>query len=229
MPEGKAAAARPAEADKSSPYISLGRVHSRTFNTVAANSLRMILMRGRVPMVATRSDMYGHHPPDRMERLLANAVSTYFYFSLDCISANYSGFDEAGHWFKPSIEDRAALFGRHSDLATGLSVFDAIEFRDVRVHWPELVEVLEEAGLRRRPRLGGTPSGPKPGEPSVKELMWNIALGILTDGPRPPLGRGRLTALARLVNKAANKGHKDDSVRKIIRPSLREWERQNTR
>jgi hypothetical protein len=72
--------------------------------------------------------------------------------------------------------------------------------------------------------------GPKGGEQSVDQLAWKIALQILQSADRPAHGHGRLTALARMVNtKLASKGHRrqDDSIRKAIRRSLREWEAAN--
>ena len=72
--------------------------------------------------------------------------------------------------------------------------------------------------------------GPKGGEKKVNQRAWEIALQILNSDSRPASGHGRLTSLARLVNAVlAKEGHQrhDDSIRKAIGPSLRDWEARN--
>jgi hypothetical protein len=73
--------------------------------------------------------------------------------------------------------------------------------------------------------------GPKGGEQSVNQLAWEIAEQFLNcPVQRPAAGRGRLMTLARMVNhELENQGHKrqDDSIRKAIGPSLRDWEAGN--
>jgi hypothetical protein len=69
--------------------------------------------------------------------------------------------------------------------------------------------------------------GPK-GKQKIAKLAWQIALEILADNARrPPPGYGRCISLARGVNAELTKqGHQyqADSIRKMIGPSLREWE-----
>jgi len=73
--------------------------------------------------------------------------------------------------------------------------------------------------------------GPKPGEKSPKELACQIALEVLDDKEkRPKRGYGWRTKIARLVNaELASRGSKyrDDSVRRIIYPTIKEWEIEN--
>jgi hypothetical protein len=72
--------------------------------------------------------------------------------------------------------------------------------------------------------------GPKGGEKKVNQRAWEIALQILHGDSRPAPRYGRLTSLARLVNAVlAKEGHQrhDDSIRKAIGPSLRDWEARN--
>ncbi len=72
--------------------------------------------------------------------------------------------------------------------------------------------------------------GPKGGEQSVNQLAWEIASKILDSPDRPARRHGRLIALARKVNiKLASQGYnrQDESIRKAIGPSLREWETAN--
>jgi hypothetical protein len=70
--------------------------------------------------------------------------------------------------------------------------------------------------------------GPKAGAWSAKNLACQIVLSLLEDETkRPPRGRGRLATLAGMVNaELTGRGHqyKDDSVRKMIGHSVREWE-----
>ena len=72
--------------------------------------------------------------------------------------------------------------------------------------------------------------GPKGGEQNVDQLAWKIAERLLKSDQARARGHGRLMSLARQVNQELAKGgHKrqDDSIRKAIGPSLREWERKN--
>ena len=72
--------------------------------------------------------------------------------------------------------------------------------------------------------------GPKGGEQSVSREAWQIAESLLACGQGHPRRHGRLMGLARQVNgQLAQRGHirQDDSVRKAIGPSLRDWERKN--
>ena len=70
--------------------------------------------------------------------------------------------------------------------------------------------------------------GRKAGAITVKDLACKIALRILDDeAQRPPQGYGRQATLASIVNaELVRHGHryKDDSVRKMIVPSVRDWE-----
>jgi len=73
--------------------------------------------------------------------------------------------------------------------------------------------------------------GRKAGAQSPKEIAYEIALRILEDeARRPPRGHGRLTKLAGMVNdQLTGRGHqyKNDSVRKMIGPSVREWKKKH--
>jgi hypothetical protein len=135
-------------------------------------------------------------------------------------------------------------------------VADTIILCEVRLYRPALESALEEVGFTRadgttelpagvKPKGGArgdaapavqTPTaaapGPKPGSgQSIANQAWQAALKVLADDKqRPPLGYGRLAELAHLVNaELISQGYRyqDDSIRKAIGPSLREWEAQN--
>src|SRR4051794_2616985 len=75
------------------------------------------------------------------------------------------------------------------------------------------------------------PPGPKPGAEAASRTMWEIALTILNDPARAPaIKHGWRSAIAREVEvEAKTQGlHYDaDSIAKMLRPSLTEWERKN--
>jgi hypothetical protein len=184
-----------------------------------------IIRRGRVPVSAFRSDILGSDSglPERVETLLAKARSpALVLFSTDEISARFD-----------SKQDRGALFGPQSWLLHRHPLLGdpEIRFSSVRIRWPELAEELATAGYTVRGAKHPRP-GPKGGdETSIKRLAWEIAEEILLDDTRRPRrGYGRLAKLARAVNSELSRhGHQrqDDSVRKMIGPSLREWEGKN--
>jgi hypothetical protein len=101
------------------------------------------------------------------------------------------------------------------------------EFRDdlIRYELPAGVKPKKSSSSPSRP-------GPKAGEQNSKDLACRTVLVILNDHDRrPSLGYGRLIALARLVNaELSNRGYKyqDDSVRKMIGRTVREWETLHT-
>lgn len=66
----------------------------------------------------------------------------------------------------------------------------------------------------------------KPDRRATADRAWEIAKGILSSAEAPPRGRGRLTALARLVATRLP-GSDSDTIRKYISPSLRDWEAKN--
>lgn len=79
------------------------------------------------------------------------------------------------------------------------------------------------------PQDGADPAviGRKPGQMSLKESVCRAALAILdNDANRPPRGHGRRAQLAKMVH-----GHfplyKLNSIEKMIRNTVAEWERQN--
>jgi hypothetical protein len=71
---------------------------------------------------------------------------------------------------------------------------------------------------------------PQPQGSDLAAKSWPIALQILKDDEvRPPRGYGRLMKISRLVNAKLQERYKDDSVRRAIGPSVREWESRNPR
>jgi hypothetical protein len=100
---------------------------------------------------------------------------------------------------------------------------DTCIFRAVHLYRPALVFELEAAGFAMPEE-----DGPRPQGGDLAARAWPIALQILEDDAQhPPRGYGGLTALARLVNaELTRSGHRyqDDSVRKAIGRSVREWE-----
>jgi hypothetical protein len=133
----------------SSPYIPLEEVFARSFKTVPWEQLQKILARGQVPMVGTRSDMFGY-PRDRIEGLLAKASESFFL--PDSIRAYWiSSYGSSFHTVPP---DRLALFGQHSEFTKWPTTNPVtIEFNNIAVHWPKLIEALEEAGFTMSAKL----------------------------------------------------------------------------
>jgi hypothetical protein len=206
-----------------SDWLLLNKEADRRLDTGTIDAAHNMINRGQVPVTAIRSDIPGSTTPERVEGLLAKAARTALSSWGDEITAHYSG-----------EQDRRSILGPRSNLESvygglawsyGYRAPDwTIRFRSVRVHWSALVEALEEGGFRLRKRR----PGPKDGEQSVKDLACEIALQVLDDeAQRPNPGYGRRVRLAGIVNaKLAKLGHqyKDDSARKMIGPTLREWE-----
>jgi hypothetical protein len=124
---------------------------------------------------------------------------------------------------------RAYLEDRPGELDPTLCVLDGaaiLEIAERRGDGGQVIRKLLVAHQVRKQR-----PGPKAGAVSIKDLAWEIALRILNDeAQRPPRGHGRLATLAGMVNVGLTRhGHqyKDDSVRKTIGPSLRDWEAKN--
>jgi hypothetical protein len=124
---------------------------------------------------------------------------------------------------------RAYLEDRPGELDPTLCVLDGaaiLEIAERRGDGGQVIRKLLVAHQVRKQR-----PGPKAGAVSIKDLAWEIALRILNDeAQRPPRGHGRLATLAGMVNVGLTRhGHqyKDDSVRKMIGPSLRDWEAKN--
>jgi hypothetical protein len=193
-------------------------------NSDAVTAAQAIIGRGGIPVTAVRSDIPRSTTPERVEGLLMKAKETQVWFGLGEITAYYRG-----------DEDRHSILGPRSNLEIGPRIVTpprsrtdwAITFSNCRVHWPSLAKALIEAGYRLRKQR----PGPKDGEKSVKDLACEIALQILDDeAQRPNLGYGRLAAVARTVNaELAGRGYQylDNSIVKMIRPSLRDWETRN--
>jgi len=117
---------------------------------------------------------------------------------------------------------------------------------DVMRVWPRAgraalpAETTLRAELRTDPTRGapaepeaGTVSnyrispGPKGGKTRLTALAWKAAERILNSEKKPKRGHGRLAELARQVNEELKgEGYElqDDTVRRTIGPSLREWE-----
>ena len=172
------------------------------------DAAREIIGCGQVPIIAC-SDLSNsqNRLASRVEALLAKAIGPRVGFASNEIIGRFR-----------ANEMDPAIFGPECSL-----VFPQICFSGVRVHWPELVEALAAAGFAIIAADAGEAGGT-----SGKQLAWQIALEILSDDARRPArGQGRLMALARLINvELARRGHRyqDDSIRKLIQPSLREWE-----
>jgi hypothetical protein len=97
----------------------------------------------------------------------------------------------------------------------------------------ELGDGIKLSGVRIVPRqtVSADPPGRKPGRMSAKALACRAALAILDDASRrPPPGHGRKAALARMVcNELRNYGpsYQEDTVQKMIRGTVKEWEAAN--
>jgi hypothetical protein len=112
--------------------------------------------------------------------------------------------------------------------------FDADEVMDVfRTRFEPTQPSSNDAPQSlEQPLLISTP-GPKAGESAKAGLAWQLALEVLSDDSlRPAPGYGWLAQLARKVNSKLKKRgfqYRDDSIRRMIQPSAREWERKQTR
>jgi hypothetical protein len=74
------------------------------------------------------------------------------------------------------------------------------------------------------------PPGPKPGRTPAADRAWAAAENILNSSERPRKVRGRLTRLAKLVRARladAGANYEQNTIEKMIRPGLRDWERKN--
>jgi hypothetical protein len=75
------------------------------------------------------------------------------------------------------------------------------------------------------------PPGPKPGERTGKQRACELTSAILADEQRRPRRRhGRLTEIARMVAEDLRReglNYAAQSVEKVIRPTLKEWEAKN--
>jgi hypothetical protein len=72
--------------------------------------------------------------------------------------------------------------------------------------------------------------GQRPRTTANAALFWKVALEILEGPNKPNRGRGRLTALARLVScdsRAKGLKYQQNSIEKIIRGGFQDWERLN--
>jgi hypothetical protein len=78
------------------------------------------------------------------------------------------------------------------------------------------------------PQVSDSP-GRRPDQVSAKDRAWGLAKDILENDDaraRLPKGRGRLSRLAEFVQDKL-RDYKTDSIRRMIGPSLREWESKN--
>jgi hypothetical protein len=78
------------------------------------------------------------------------------------------------------------------------------------------------------PGPGAARPGPRAGEQTGKDLACGITLDILADDHRrPPRGYSRLITIARLVNTGLPHRYADESISKMIRETVRDWEAKN--
>jgi hypothetical protein len=181
---------------------------------LARDAAPNIIGSGRVRVRAIRSDHPGSSIPEPVEKLLAEA--TRVEISGDEITATYG----AGANI-PSILGPKSNVQHENVVAWVYGKRDCtIELRAARVFLPDLDEELAAAGY-------AVPG--KQREPQIKEIAWAIAEGFLERGEAPPRGHGRQIRLARMVNKELGRrgvsGYEDDSIRKMISPDIREWEK----
>lgn len=96
---------------------------------------------------------------------------------------------------------------------------------EARLNEAEMIRA-HEVQTARSATVAIDPPGPKAGATPIEDLMWQLALEILNGPTRPPK-RGRITRLSEAVEakiKALGYKHKDTTIQKSIRPSLKEWE-----
>jgi hypothetical protein len=131
-----------------------------------------------------------------------------------------------------------AAFARQCEYAAEMTPLEPLPLETLAKCWlPREVarQWIEMHGYRWPSHFDPSP-GPneeqnrRPHGSKLAEAAWPVAEQILEDDTRrPPPGYGRLIKLARLVNAELGQRDQDESVRKAIGPSLREWERRNPR
>jgi hypothetical protein len=92
-----------------------------------------IIGHGQVPITALRSDRSGNRFPERVEAVLAIAMSTFIHFWDNEIVASFDS---------KTRETNPTIFGPYCSY-----VFPEIRFSSVRVRQPELLDLLTAAGV----------------------------------------------------------------------------------
>jgi hypothetical protein len=192
------------------PLDHVFRASSKVCDAISRSDLETVLARGKVPIVGTRDDIAGL--ADRIEKLLSKAERIYFYPYSNSISAKYNPMPAA---------DRAALFGAKSILARPspiemlrrdvrsslttnmlrpelmpFGISDGIEFKNVRVHWPKMIEALQEAGFDiglQREREGREMPTARAAEYKQKKFIRFMKTERKKHGRYPPRDRPELT------------------------------------
>ena len=121
----------------------LSKAFDRFDATEAIAAARDIIGRGPVQVTALRSDIPRNTTPELVERLLAKAARADVFSYDNEIFADYDG-----------RQDIRSILGPRSNLqsenivAWSYGPTDCkIRFRNVRVHWPSLVDALTQAGF----------------------------------------------------------------------------------
>jgi hypothetical protein len=148
---------------------------------------------------------------DRLRDDLINGDLDAWYF--DPLNGQWHGIPRA-HWRREEAAETALGWGW--TIGEGpIFTPDPHIFRRCKIH-------------AARPASHDRP-GPKPGGKSEKRQACAIAESILNSDAAdpPPRGYGRVSALARLVKPKLTKQYDEQSIQKMIRSAVREWEKQN--
>ncbi|MDR3486297.1 MAG: hypothetical protein P4M05_15500 [Bradyrhizobium sp.] len=94
--------------------------------------------------------------------------------------------------------------------------------------------IMHVRATRDLPQNSNPPTpGPKPGQATQKDRVFDAARAILDDdAKRPPKGRGRLVRIVQMVQESylpAGIGirYKLNTIERMIRPAFKEWEKRN--
>jgi hypothetical protein len=163
-----------------SPYRSLQHTCIAALNgckEVTIRDLEVVIARGKAEMVGTRSDSASDLVSDRIESEVAAADGHVFSFDDNRIRASYKSLREK--------EGRTVLMAEilSPDART-------ITFDKVRVHWPNLVKALHEAGFEitidgKHPAKSREPATKSDLDEAEKEFIRRMKLAKERDGRYP--------------------------------------------
>jgi hypothetical protein len=138
-------------------------------------------------------------------------------------------FDNGGTWLVHKGELTVCRGGRGEGQITAIALIRTPDLQSVVTHLK--AGTLPAHLLAPRDESQADPPGPKPGMPTIKAMVWDVALNILTGPNKPPPGHGRLARLSRLVKselRKQNHQYQESTITKYLGLSLKDWERENS-
>jgi hypothetical protein len=159
----------------------------KTCSEIRTREFETVLARGKVWITGTRGDGIGDFLPDRIEGLVATAERL---------------------WFR--VDSNSEIWATYSRPSGGAPLRIgalSIEFRNVRVHWPMLVEALREAGfdISLAPEKAETSQRPR-----------GTAQNPLRPAPEAEIDE----AIREVYNEAVDAKKKPPNIIEIVRPVM---------